>query len=108
MAQARPQPVSGRDPVSVDPAHYKVESENQQVRVLRARYGPKAKSVMHSHPATVAIFLTDARCRFTFPNGKTEDHDMKAGTTMAMEATEHLPENIGDTPFEVILVELKR
>jgi quercetin dioxygenase-like cupin family protein len=108
MAQAKPQAAAARDPVVVDPDHYRVETENEQVRVLRARYGPKAKSVMHTHPATVAVFLTDARCRFTFPDGKTEDHQIKAGETMIMPATDHLPENLGETPLEVIVIELKK
>ena len=108
MPQAKAQRATKRDPVTVDPDHYKVESENEHVRVLRVRYGPEAKSVMHSHPACVAIFLTDARCRFTYPDGKTEDHQIKAGQTMAMPAVDHLPENLGDSPLEVILVEIKR
>jgi quercetin dioxygenase-like cupin family protein len=62
---------------------------------------------MHSHPASVSIFLTDTRCRFTFPDGKTEDHNMKAGQTMFMPAVEHLPENLSDKPFEVVLIEFK-
>ena len=93
MSQAA-QPAIQRDPVVVDSEHYTVESENEQVRVLRIRYGPKAKSVMHSHPASVAIFLTDTQCRFTYPDGKTEDHQIKAGTTMTMPAMDHLPENL--------------
>lgn len=107
MAQAKPQPIGGKDPVSVDPEHYLVESENERVRILRVRYGPKAKSVMHSHPASVSIFLTDTRCRFTYPDGKTEDHDIKAGQAMFMPAMEHLPENLSDRPLEVLVVELK-
>ncbi len=108
MAQAKPQPEKGRDPVSVDPEHYRVESEDERVRVLRINYPPKAKSVMHSHPASVAIFLRDAECRFTYPDGRTEDHNLKAGQTMVMPAMQHLPENLGATPLEVILVELKQ
>jgi hypothetical protein len=41
------------DPVAVDPQHYKVEMENDQVRALRITYGPHEKSVMHGHPAAV-------------------------------------------------------
>ena len=40
-----------QDPVRVDPEHYRVELENEKVRVLRVRYGPHEKSVMHGHPA---------------------------------------------------------
>ena len=41
------------DPVSVDSKHYKVEFENERVRVLRIKYGPHEKSSMHSHPPSV-------------------------------------------------------
>ena len=40
----------GQDPVMVDPNHYKIVSENTQVRILRFHYGLHEKSVMHSHP----------------------------------------------------------
>jgi len=40
-------------------------------------------------------------------NGKTQDMPAKAGQTMYTPAQVHLPENIGDAPFELILVELK-
>ena len=97
-----------QDPVKVDPKHYKVEFESKQVRVLRINYGPHEKSVMHYHPAGVAILMTDSDIRFTTPDGKTEERHGKAGQVMEAPAGKHLPENLGDKPFEVILVELKR
>ncbi len=42
------------DPVKVDSKHYKIEFENDRVRVVRIKYGPGEKSVMHSHPESVA------------------------------------------------------
>lgn len=96
-----------QDAVKVDPKHYIVESENAQVRVLRITYGPREKSVMHGHPASVAIFLTDGQTKFTLPNGKTEERSWKAGQTMWLPAGKHLPENVSDKPMELILVELK-
>ena len=100
-------PAYAQDAVKVDPKHYKVELENDQVRVLRIHYGPGEKSVMHSHPASVAVFLTDGQARFTLPDGKTQDVPIKAGTVQSDAGGKHLPENIGDKPFELILVELK-
>jgi quercetin dioxygenase-like cupin family protein len=100
-------PLMAQDAVKVDPKHYKVEFENAQVRVLRITYGPHEKSVMHAHPANVAIFLTDGQARFTLPDGKTQDAPVKAGATEWDGGGKHLPENIGDKPFELILVELK-
>jgi quercetin dioxygenase-like cupin family protein len=63
---------SAQDAVKVDPKHYKVEFENDQVRVLRITYGPHEKSVMHSHSATVAVFLTDGQTKMTLPGGKSQ------------------------------------
>ena len=99
--------VLAQDPVKVDSKHYKVEFENAKVRVLRVKYGPHEKSVMHRHPNAFAIFVTDINGKFTFPNGTTQDTTAKAGETRWTPAGRHLPENTGDQPFEVILVELK-
>jgi quercetin dioxygenase-like cupin family protein len=100
-------PAWAQDPVVVDSAHYKVEFENDDVRVLRITYGPNEKSVMHSHPAGVAVFLSDFEGRFTLPDGQTMDREGEAGEVIWGEAGPHLPENTGDQPFELILVELK-
>ena len=98
---------SAQDPVKLDPKHYKVEFENDQIRVLRITYGPHEKSVMHDHPANFAVFLTDGQARFTMQDGKTVDAPVKAGTTQWDAGGQHLPENTGDKPFELVLVELK-
>ncbi len=95
------------DAVKADPKHYKVEFENKKVRVLRIKYGPNEKSEMHTHPPSVAIFLTDQHSRHTLPDGKSEEMRSKAGEVRFMEAWEHNPENLSDGPFELIVVELK-
>jgi quercetin dioxygenase-like cupin family protein len=99
--------LSAQDAVKVDPKHYTVVSENAQVRILKVHYGPHEKSVMHSHPATVAVFLTDATGRFTYPGGKTKDFTAKAGDAQYTARETHLPENNGDKEMDVIVVELK-
>lgn len=96
-----------QDPTKVDSKHYTVEAENEKVRVLRIRYGPREKSVMHGHPASVAIAVKDLHGRFSFPDGTSQEMRMKAGEVMITPAGDHLPENLSDKPLEVILVELK-
>jgi len=96
-----------QDAVKVDPKHYKVETDNAQVRVLRAHYGAHEKSVMHAHPATVAVFLTDGTGTFTYPDGKKENFSVKAGDVRYSPPQVHLPENTSDQPFDVIVIELK-
>jgi hypothetical protein len=62
---------------------------------------------MHDHPANVAVFLTDIQGKFTLPDGSTADANRKAGSVEWDAGGTHLPENVGDQPFELILVELK-
>src|SRR5262249_31205211 len=97
-----------QDAVKADPKHYTVISENDQVRVLKVHYGPHEKSVMHSHPALVAVFLSDGTAQFTLADGKKQDETMKAGEARYMPASVHLPENTGDKGMDIILVELKK
>jgi hypothetical protein len=105
----RPTPEHGaaRDPVAADSEHYNVELENDRVRVLRIKYGPGDKPVMHRHPVTIAIFLNNAAFRITYADGRSENGTARAGEVIHLDELEHLPENTGKEPFEVIAVELK-
>jgi quercetin dioxygenase-like cupin family protein len=96
-----------QDAAKADPAHYKVVVENAKVRVLRFHYGPHEKSIMHSHPDSVVVFLNDGMVKFTFPDGKTQDAKSTAGESQFTPATVHNPENTGDKPLDGILIELK-
>lgn len=96
-----------QDPTKVDSTHYSLVFENDQVRVLRITYGSYEKSVMHEHPDGVLIFLSDAQAQFTLPDGTTADAGGKAGEVIWAPAGKHLPENLGEESFEVIVVELK-
>ncbi len=95
------------DAVQADPKHYTVEAEDDRVRVLRVHYGGGEKSVPHSHPAHVAIFLTDANVRFNDQGGGPQEAQGKAGQVVLLPATTHQPENLAAQPMDVILVELK-
>lgn len=97
-----------QDAAKVDPKHYKVEFENDEVRVLRITYGPGEKSVMHSHPEGVVVFLTDGSTRFTLPDGNSVDSKVKAGDVIWTPETSHQPENTGKKSFEVIQIEMKK
>ena len=99
--------VSPQDAVKTDPKHYSVISENDQVRILKVHYGAHEKSIMHSHPNSVAVYLSDSKGKFTLPDGKTQEITTKAGDAQFTPASTHLPENTGDTPLDLIVVELK-
>jgi quercetin dioxygenase-like cupin family protein len=98
-----------RDPVKLDPKHYSVESENEQMRVVRIKYRGHEKSPMHQHPRGVGVFLTDAHFKFTYPDGKTEEIRKKAGDVMVFtEPWEHQPENLSGKDFEAVYVEIRK
>lgn len=98
-----------RDPVKLDPKHYKVETETDRFRVVRISYGGKEKSPMHQHLPGVAVMLTDSDFKFTYPDGRTEEFHKKAGEFLSSaELWEHQPENLTSKPFEALFIELKK
>ena len=100
--------MSQDDSVKVAPDSYKVSLENDQVRVLDVRIKQGAKVEMHSHPRSVAICLNDQRLKFTFPNGKSENADLKRGQAVWLDGISHAVENIGTEDVSSVVVELKR
>ena len=98
----------GGDAAKLDPKHYQVEYENDRLRVLRIKFGPNEKSVMHRHPSGVVIVLTDCDFRTYLPQGKARNIMGRSGQVIGFdEPFEHLPENLSAKPFEAIFVELK-
>jgi len=88
-------PVTKLDPTVVDSKHYKVELENEQVRVLRVRYGAHESGDKHEHILNrVVVYVTDQA------NGK-------AGELHLSGAMTHSEENTLNQPVERIAVELK-
>ena len=108
------------DSVAADPGHYSVLFENDVARVLRVKYPPGSKSVMHSHPALCAIFVTSGTFKMTpgeqpkgvarivaWMVGSNDAQDHPAGEVSCADAEVHLPENPGSTETELILIELQ-
>jgi hypothetical protein len=92
---AGPLPVSKLDPTVVDAKHYKVEFENEQVRVLRVHYDARDKGMEHEHILNrVVLYLNDQT------GAKADDVRMSG-------AAVHTEQNAGDQPADRIAVELK-
>jgi hypothetical protein len=93
---ADPDPALPRlDAPRVDPRHYKVAFENEQVRVLRIHYEAHDKGPLHEHRLNrVVIYLDDQEGR-------------KAGEVRMAGPVTHAKENTGNHPADRIAVELK-
>ena len=91
----RPFTPSDLDPLKTDPKHYALDFENDQVRVLRVRFGPHEKGVRHDHQLNhIVIYLTD--------------HAKGPAGTVKIEGPDvHSEENPLDHPVERIAVDLK-
>jgi hypothetical protein len=92
---AGPAPVSKLDPAKVDSKHYKVEFENEHVRVLRIHFGPREKGETHEHILNRVVFYLNDQTA-----GKADDVRMAGAAT-------HAEENTSDQPADRIAVELK-
>jgi hypothetical protein len=96
-----------QDPIEAGPELCRIELENEFVRVIRCTVGPGGLHPMHVHPRSVVIGLTPSRLRLHFPNSDPVETEAPAGSVQWTDGTTHEPENIGETPFEAIVVELK-
>jgi hypothetical protein len=96
------------DPLKVDPTDYKLQFENSQVRVVRVKLAAHRKVPMHEHTLNrVVVYLTDQNGSMTTPDGKTESAHHQAGQASWGAPVKHREQNLKDTPFEAVVVELK-
>ncbi len=95
------------DPVITDGEKYSVVLENERVRVLRYHDKPGERTSQHAHPDYVMYAESSFRRRLTFPDGRKQEVDVRAGSIAWIKAHIHIGENIGETDTDVILVELK-
>ncbi len=95
------------DPLVADPKHWRLEFDNERVRVSRAKVGPREVERMHQHslPAVV-INLTDQDIQRTLPDGTTRKVHINAGVRW-VEPNAHQVKNLADKPFELIRIDLK-
>ena len=93
-----------------DPDHYRLEFENEFVRVIRCRIPSHDKVKMHNHPlGSVIIFMTDQNLHQTLESGKTEEAHNKAGHVLWGNGSQaqHMGENVTDQMYEYIRVDIK-
>jgi quercetin dioxygenase-like cupin family protein len=96
------------DWVKVDPRRYKVELENEQVRVVRVKYGPHEKGVLHEHPYNLVVaYLSDGQMKVSPEGGEAVTVSYKRGDVKFGRAAKHVEENLSDSPLEILVVELK-
>lgn len=100
--------VLAQDPVKVAPDNYKVALDNENVRVCNVTIKPGAKIGTHSHPDHVVYAINGGKIKFTYPDGKTKDVEVKTGEAMFIKAETHQGENTGSGELKLVVFELKK
>ena len=106
---------NAQDPYATLPRNYRVEFENDAVRVSRVKYAPGDRLAVHSHPSipTVYVYLTDGgpiRFIHKTPQLTLERPRVKAGGVRFnrnAQVETHEVEYLGDAPSEYLRIELK-
>jgi hypothetical protein len=107
--------VLAQDPLKVAPQAYKLQFENEWVRVQRVHYGPKEKIPPHFHterPAAYVYLNASGPVIFKhkdLPYGDITRPPTKPGTFRLFKSVKevHSVENTGDTPSDFLRVEFK-
>jgi hypothetical protein len=100
---------AARDPRTVDPAHFNVEIDNRQVRVLRLRLGKGEKTRTYDERLErLLVPLTEARLKTVGADGTAKAVQLRPGQVQWLMPGTQSDENAGDAPYEALLVEFKK
>lgn len=107
--------VFAQDPLKTLPRNYKLEFENEWVKVVRVHYGAKEKIAAHDHTETGAayVYLNDSGPvvfrHIGLSYGAVTRAAVKAGSFRLYKAVKevHEVENNNDTPSDFLRVEFK-
>jgi beta-alanine degradation protein BauB len=100
-------PAQAADPLHTDGDKYKNRFENDRVRVLEYSDKPGDRTHQHRHPPFVLYVVAPFKRKLVLPDGKELIREFKAGDVMWSDAQTHIGMNVGDTPTQVIMIEMK-
>jgi len=107
-----PEVLKGKDALEADPKHYKLDLENDRMRVLRLTL--KADEVVPVHDDRDALFVclavgSDKAChlRLTRPGARSQDIHLQAGESRWIYGDTRSEKNVGPQPLEMLVIEPK-
>ena len=102
-----PEVLARRDPLKVDPQHYRLDFENDQVRVIRLTLKADEAVPMHDDVDAMAVCIEECHLRFTRPGGRMQDVHMQTGETRWLYGDAHSAKNLNTNPMEMLFIEVK-
>jgi len=103
-----PEALARRDPLKIDPLHYRPDFENERVRAIRLTLKADEAVPMHDDVDALAVCIQDCHLRFTRPDGRTQDVHMESGETRWLYGDTHSTRNLNTNPMEMLFIEMKR
>jgi len=102
-----PEVLKGKDALAADPKHYKLEFENEHMRVLRLTL--KADEAVPVHDDRDALFVCSKEChiRRTRPGGRGQDMHLQAGESRWIYGDTRSEKNLSSQPLELLVIETK-
>lgn len=90
------------------PGNFTKLFENDEIRVLVFKLASGATDRAHTHPRYFARVISGGKIAVHFADGEHAEHEMTTGDTYWSDGSRlHTTENVGTTPVEIMLVEVK-
>ena len=102
-----PEALARRDPLKIDAKHYRLDFENERVRVLRLTLKADEAVPMHDDVDAMAVCIQECHLRFTEPGGRIQDVHMETGEARFLYGDTHSTRNLNTQPMEMLFIELK-
>jgi quercetin dioxygenase-like cupin family protein len=95
------------DPLQAAPAMYKLNFENDRVRVMEVTFKPGEKIAEHSHPDHYVYVLEGGQLTINKTGAAATVADLKPGQVLWIPAETHWAQNTGKTRVRLLVNELK-
>jgi hypothetical protein len=95
------------DVVKASPTFYRVELENERVRVLHARIPGRIASPPYDERPGLIVAITDVHLLYTTTDGRVLEIQVPAGGTRWIDGDTHSEENLSSRTCEFLFIETK-
>lgn len=102
-----PEVLKAKDALAADPKHYKLEFENEHIRVLRLTLKADEVSPVHDDLDALFVCIKECHLRLTRPGGRSQDLHLQAGESRWIYGDTRSEKNLGTQPLEMLVLETK-
>ena len=102
-----PEVLKGKDALAADPKHYKLDFENDRMRVLRLTLKGDEAAPVHDDADALFVCIKECHLRLTRPGGRSQDIHLQAGESRWIYGDTRSEKNLGTQPLEMLVIETK-